>query len=155
MNRALNIALLVVVFAGIGCAGSHRLELVQRMNDDEKEMFSKYKQFMTEGQEDDFLALPTLDEKKAYIAALKIEERVAKYPKFVQDAIWSQEVVPGMDREAVLLTWSIPMLREWDEAELAKGNEVERWSYRRMNEYVQVVIANGVVTRVVRADAEH
>jgi hypothetical protein len=137
------------------CVGHHRLEAVQRLSDEDKELLGKYKQFMTEGQIDEFLALPSVTERQAYVSALKVEERLGRYPKYVQDAIWAQEVVPGMDREAVLLTWSTPMLREWDEEELRRGNEVERWNYRRSDQYIQVVIANGVVQRVERAEGQH
>ncbi|MBI3180808.1 MAG: hypothetical protein HYZ28_01555 [Myxococcales bacterium] len=134
----------------LACVGHRRLELIQKLSPEGRELYSKYKQFLTEGQQEEFLALPSDDERLRYVQALRIEERLSRYPKFVQDAIWSQEVVPGMDREAVLLTWSTPMLREWDQLELAKGNEVERWNYQREDGTVQVVITNGVVTQVLR-----
>ncbi len=133
-----------------GCFGHRRLEQVQSLSPESKELYSKYKQFMTELQQDEFLSLPSHEERVRYVEALEVEERLARYPKFIQDAIWSQEVVPGMDKEAVLLTFGTPMLREWDEQELQRGNEVERWSYRRNDEFVQVVLANGVVTQVLR-----
>ncbi|MFZ5472002.1 MAG: hypothetical protein ACOZIN_21445 [Myxococcota bacterium] len=145
-------------FAAVGlllaCVAHRRLEQVQALSDEGKELYSKYRQFMTEGQQDQFLDLPSDEERGQFIAALKIEERLARYPRYIQEAIWSQEVVPGMDREAVLLTWSTPMLREWDEQELAKGNEVERWSYRRFDQLVQVILTNGVVTSVERAETQ-
>lgn len=136
----------------LACTGHHRLEAVQRLSDDGKELYGRYKQFMTEGQQDEFLALSSDEDRRQWLATLKIEERLARYPQFIQDAIWSQEVVPGMDREAVLLTWSVPLLREWDDDEMARGNEIERWSYRRDDRYVQVVLTNGVVTQVLKAD---
>ena len=127
------------------------------MSDEEKELFSKYKQFMTEGQQDEFLALPDYDQQKAYVANLHVEDRLAKYPDYIQKAIWSQDVVPGMDRAAVLLTWGTPEQRDFDEQQLDRGNEVERWSYRRgANDWVQVVIVNGIVTAVQRSEeAKH
>ncbi len=148
-------ALASVLLLSVACAGHHRLEAVQRLSDDEKALLGKYKQFMTEGQQDTFLALPSATERQAFVSNLKVEERLARYPAYVREAIWAQEVVPGMDREAVLLTWSTPMLREWDEGELARGNDVERWSYRRSDRFVQVVIANGVVMQVERAAGQH
>ncbi|MHB8872366.1 MAG: hypothetical protein ACYC8T_01645 [Myxococcaceae bacterium] len=138
-----------------GCVGHDRLARVQLLSDDEKELYGKYKQFMTEGQQEEFLAAPTPTEREEYIRALRVEERLAHYPAYVQDAIWKQDIVPGMDAAAVLLTWSVPVLREWDETERAKGNDIERWSYRRDGKFKQVVLTNGVVTRVVEAEGEH
>lgn len=143
----------VLIASMLACAGQQRLERVRLLSDEGKELFSKYKQFMTEGQQEAFLALDTDEQRQDYVTALKVEERLSRYPDYIQKAIWSQEVVPGMDRAAVLLTWSTPDLREWDQAELARGNEVERWSYRRDDQWVQVVIANGVVTVVQRAES--
>lgn len=150
-RRALWFPLAVLALAA-ACAGRQRLEAIQRLSDDDKALFSRYRQFMTDGQQDTFLSAQSSEERQAFVASLKVEERLAHYPKFVQEAIWSQEVVPGMDKEAVLLTWSTPVLREWDDAQLSKGNEVERWSFRRNDQYVQVVITNGVVTSVERAE---
>jgi hypothetical protein len=132
--------------------GHDRLEQVQRLSDEGKALLAKYKQFMTEHQQDEFLSLASDDERQAYVAALKVEERLAHYPSYVRDAIWAQEVVPGMDTAAVLLCWGTPELREFDEQELTRGNQVERWNYHRQDAWVQVLVANGVVTLVSTAE---
>ena len=155
MPRRPALGWVLAVLLGAACVGHDRLARVQLLTDEEKELYSKYKQFMTEGQQDEMLALPTPTERQDYIRALRVEERLAHYPPYVQEAIWQQQVVPGMDNSAVLLTWGVPSLREWDESERAKGNDIERWSYRREGKYRQVVITNGVVTRVVEAEGEH
>lgn len=155
MLRRFAVTWVLAALLGAACVGHDRLARVQLLADDEKEQYSKYRQFMTEGQQDEMLALPTPTERMDYLKALRVEERLAHYPQYVQDAIWQQQVVPGMDNEAVLLTWGVPVLREWDEAERSKGNDVERWSYRRDGVYKQVVITNGVVNRVVEAEGEH
>lgn len=143
--------MMLLLALGCACAGQQRLERVQRLTDDGKALFSRYKQFMTEGQQDEFLACESFEQQKAWVAGLHVEERLAKYPEYIRTAIWSQDVVPGMDRAAVLLSWSTPELREFSEEQLARGNEVERWNYQRDGGWVQVVIANGVVTAVQRA----
>lgn len=154
MLRA-SLAVLLALAGAFACAGHRRLEQVQGLSPEAKELYAKYRQFMTEGQQDEFLSRPTDDERRRYVEGLGIERRLERYPPHIREAIWAQEVVPGMDREAVLLTWSTPRLREWDEQELSRGNEVERWSYRRNDQYVQVVITNGIVTEVVRAEGKH
>lgn len=135
------------------CVGHHRLAHVQNLSPEARELFARYRQFMTEGQQDQFLTLPSDDDRKAFVADLHVEERLSRYPEHVQKAIWSQEVVPGMDRAAVLLSWGTPQQRQWDDAEAARGNEVERWNYQRDVRWVQVLIANGVVTAVESAES--
>lgn len=139
----------LLLIAVPGCIGNKRLDSVNKLSDEGKELFAKYRQFMTEQQQEDFLDLATEDERKTYVIALKVEERLAKYPQFIQDAVWAQEVVPGMDAAAVLLTWSVPAQREWDEQERGKGNDVQRWYYERLNQRWQVILTNGVVTQVL------
>ena len=142
--------LLAVVIALSGCAlDNARLQAIQAMDDESKDLLSKYRQFMTQLQMDRFLAKTTVDERKAYIASLKIEERIAHYPKHVQDAMWAREVIPGMDKAAVLLTWGSPSSREIDEAKLEVGVEHERWQYERGDHVYVVVVVNGVVTEVI------
>lgn len=153
MRRAPHLALLAFFLFVSACAGTQRLERVQALSDEQKALFSKYRQFMTERQQDAFLGLQTDEERQAFVDNLRVEERLAKYPDYIQKAIWQQDVVPGMDRNAVLLSWSTPQLREWDEQELARGNEVERWNYKRDGQWVQVTLANGVVTSVERGEA--
>ncbi len=155
MVRPLAVLVCAAACLAAGCVGHERLTRVQRLSDDEKALFSKYKQFMTEGQQDEFLAQTTPTAREDYVRGLHVEERLERYPKYVRDSIWQQEVVAGMDAQAVLLTWGLPTLREWDDAQRAKGNDVERWSYRRDDRFVQVVMSNGVVTQVVTAEGQH
>lgn len=141
--------LLLVVVGCVGCVGGKRLDAMQALSDESRALYAKYRQFMTEGQQDAFLAQPDDEARAAYVKSLRIEERLAKYPAYVQEAIWAQEVVPGMDNEAVLLSWGLPERRDWDEQERVKGNDVQRWQYTRYSKLTQVVIANGVVTQVL------
>jgi hypothetical protein len=150
------LVLAVVLALGVpGCASTNkRLEAFRALSDEGKELYSKYRQFLSEPQQDELLALPSDDERRSYVAALKIDERIARYPQHVQDAIWAQELVAGMDRGAVLLSWGTPALREVEEASLEQGNEQERWLYHRAEEDVQVVLINGVVTELARSKAQ-
>lgn len=145
MKRIAALALGAVLF---GCIGHHRLERVQALTPEGKALFSKYRQFMTEVQIDRFLALQEDEEREAFVSELKVEERLARYPQYIQDAIWAREVVPGMDHEAVLLSWGLPELREIDEKELEKGNNLERWNYQREGRFAQVIFASNIVTTV-------
>lgn len=142
----------LLALALVGCVGHQRLEQVQRLSDDGRALYAKYKQFMTEVQQDEFLSLSDDDQRKAYVAALKVEERLEHYPAYIRDAIWAQDVVPGMDNAAVLLSWGTPELREFDEQERTRGNDVERWNYHRSDVWTQVLIKNGVVTNVGTAE---
>ncbi|MFL5318589.1 MAG: hypothetical protein ACJ790_02965 [Myxococcaceae bacterium] len=141
--------LIVAAIALSGCLGNKRLDSVNALSDESKELFAKYRQFMTEQQQEDFLQLGTDDERHAYVSALHVEDRLAKYPTYIQDAIWAQEIVPGMDAAAVLLTWSVPESREFDEQERGKGNDVQRWNYERLQQQWQIIFTNGVVTQVL------
>lgn len=142
------IALFVLLFDA-ACTGHKRLDAMQALSEESKQLYAKYRQFMTEGQQDAFLAQPDDEARAAYIKSLKIEERLEKYPPYVREAIWAQEVVPGMDNEAVLLSWGVPESREWDEQERSQGNDVQRWNYTRFGKLTQVLLHNGVVTQVM------
>lgn len=154
MRLVLQSVSVLLLVAQVACVGHQRLAHVQNLSEEGRELFARYRQFMTEGQQDQFLALPGDEERKAFVEALHVEERLSRYPEHVRTAIWNQEVVPGMDRAAVLLSWGTPQQREWDDAESARGNEVERWNYRREANWVQVLIANGVVTAVERTESD-
>lgn len=134
-----------------GCSGSQRLKQLQAMPDPDKEQLAKYRQFLTELQVDHYCNLPDLEARNAFIASLKIEERLAHYPKVIQDAIWAGEVIPGMDKPAVLLTWGSPSSREVDEQKAESGVEAERWGYARAERRYEVVLVNGYVTEVLEA----
>ncbi len=154
MSRAAALALTALLLLLPACAGQQRLTAVQALSEQGRDLYSRYRQFLTEDQQDAFLALPTDEARQVYIDKLEIDARLSRYPRRIQDAIWAQEVVTGMDREAVLLTWGKPELRELEQGELARGNEVDRWSYSRgAAGLTQVVFTNGVVTDVAHAEA--
>lgn len=144
--------LLLAAGLAAGCASTQRRDQIQALSSESRELFAKYRQFMTEGQQDQFLALASQQEQQAFVESLKVEERLARYPPEIQEAIWRQDVIPGMDNAAVLLTWGSPSHRAFDDVEHSKGNDVQRWQYQRGagGELVNVVITNGVVTALER-----
>jgi len=90
-------------------------------------------------------------EREKMLADLHIEERLARYPQYVQDAIWAREVVPGMDTAAVLLSWGRPDAVDRLNADQSKGVDQQVWQYRRgpqgKDDY-RVLMVQGVVTSV-------
>jgi hypothetical protein len=64
----------------------------------------------------------------------------------VQDAIWAQRVTLGMSKAAVLLSWGGPYQREFDEDQLARGNSIERWYYKRLDKSLYVTFTNDFVS---------
>ncbi len=112
-----------------GCA-SARYERFERLPEAEKARYARYRHFMTERQRARFLALETQAERDAFIASMHVEERLARYPAFIREAIWAEEVVPGMDRDAVLLSWGPPDRIERRPDPFGKGLPAkETWSY--------------------------
>jgi hypothetical protein len=63
--------------------------------------------------------------------------------------MWAMEVIPSMDKPAVLMTWGSPETREIDEGKADLGVESERWGYTRGDSRYVVVIVNGYVTEVI------
>lgn len=145
--RGLAFAAALALFS---CAHDNaRLEALQKLDEPSKDMLSKYRQFLTPLQIDRFLSKPSFEERSAYIGSLKIEERIAHYPKPIQEAIWGMEIIAGMDKPAVLMTWGSPEGREIDENKADLGVESERWTYTRGDSKFVVVIVNGYVTEVI------
>lgn len=141
---------LALALACGGCAHDNaRLAALQSLDEPSKDLLSKYRQFLTQLQVDRFLAQPDHEARAKYIDSLKIEQRIAHYPKAIQDAIWGQDVIGGMDKPAVLLTWGSPDYRQIDEGKADLGVEAERWGYYRGDAKYEVVIVNGFVTEVV------
>src|SRR5687768_8430246 len=134
------LGVLAVLNAGAGCTGAKRLDAVSALSDDSKALYAKYRQFLTENQQDHFLSLPSDEARREFIQGLKIEERVARYPPPIQDAIWAREVIPGMNAEAVLLSWGVPELRDFGERE-----DLQRWRYTRFDKATQVLFEQGLV----------
>jgi hypothetical protein len=135
-----------VVIACLACASSRRLERTQALTPEMQELFARYRQFMTEGQMDRFLELPTDTARKQFVDDLKIDDLLSQFPKPVQDAIWAQRVTLGMTKPAVLLSWGGPLQRDFDEDQLSKGNTVERWWYKRNEKSLYVTFTNDVVS---------
>ncbi len=145
--------LVLAVLLGAGCAtaGFNRLERYHALSEKSREAFDKYHQFMTEGQQERFLDGPDDEARQRLLVDLHVEERLARYPKYVQDAIWSQDVVPGMDTAAVLLSWGKPDEVERPFHEDNRGVDQQLWIYRRGptgKEDRRVTVVQGVVTAV-------
>ena len=136
----------------LGCAsGPTRLERYRALPQPSKDAYDKYHQFLTESGQERYLAAPTEEARAKIIADLHIEERLARYPEYVQRAIWSQEVVAGMDKEAVLLTWGRPDSVDRPYLDDSQGVAREIWSFRRgADDLRRVEIVQDVVTSVER-----
>ncbi len=111
-----------------------------------QQQLEKYRQFMTQLQVDEFLAFDNDVSRTEYVNGLRIDERLAGYSRPIQDAIWAKQVIMGMDKPAVLLSWGTPREREFSSE---GGNEIETWSYRREQRQFAVVVTNGYVTDVI------
>jgi hypothetical protein len=146
------LAALVLAAFPLACTATpSRLSRYRAMSPESQAAYDKYNQFLTESQQEKYLSLPTDRERQEMLAGLHIEERLAKYPQYIQDAIWSREVVPGMDKAAVLLTWGQPTAVERDFLDDSKGVMRERWVYRRGStghEDYQVLLVEGLVQAV-------
>jgi hypothetical protein len=139
---AVSIAWAVLV---CGCAMG-RAERIAKLSPDSSQQFAKYKQFMTEGQQQRYLEAPTDLERTQMVEGLKIDDMLSQFPKPVQDMIWAQQVSLGMNKAAVLLSWGGPYQREFDEDALSRGNEIERWTYKRNDRTAYVTFTNGIVS---------
>ena len=124
---------------------SQRAEREALLSVESQQLLGKYRQFMTQLQIDEFLAYDNDAARTQYVDALRVEERLANYPKPIQDAIWAHQVISGMDKPAVLLSWGTPKEREFSGH---GGNEIELWMYVRDQHRYTVVVANGYVTDV-------
>jgi hypothetical protein len=139
----------LLALAAIGLLGCAAVQVDERealLSSDARLLLEKYRQFMTRRQVDTFLAYTDEAHRAQYVASLRVEERLAAYPKPVADAIWARDVVVGMDRPAVLLSWGTPLEREFGTAD---GNDLETWFYEREHRKFSVRITNGYVTDVV------
>jgi len=154
IRPAMRVILLLVLLALAACAHlSDPLERYRALSQPSKDLYDRYHQFLTQGQQERFFLAATDDERQRLIADLHIEERLARYPKYVQDAVWSREVVPGMDKAAVLLTWGRPDQADREDSDHNKGVQTEVWTYTRgpqLRDDYRVTIVEGVVTAVER-----
>ena len=128
------------------CATNQRAEREALLNPEAQLLLGKYRQFMTTRQVDEFLAWEDDAAREQYVKGLRVEERLAGYSQPTQDAIWSRQVILGMDKPAVLLSWGVPPSREFSGV---GGNETETWYYVREQRKIAVVLTNGYVSDVV------
>ena len=142
MKRALFATLCLFVSACV----SQRAEREALLAPGSIDQLNKYRQFMTQRQVDEYLAFDNDIARTEYVTALRVDERLANYPRPIQDAIWAKDVISGMDKPAVLLSWGTPREREFSGE---GGNEIETWTYRREQRQFAVVVTNGYVTDVI------
>ncbi len=142
MKPALIATLCLVASA---CA-NQRAEREALLSPQSQQLLGKYRQFMTQRQLDEFLAWDNDGAREQYVKALKVDDRLAAYPKPIQDAIWAKDIVLGMDKPAVFLSWGVPPNRELSNE---GGNETETWLYVRDQRKIAVVVTNGYVTDVI------
>ena len=133
----------------LGC-GVNRYELYQCLPEQDKKLFDRSKQFMTDRQQERFLLLKESQTRAKFIEGLHIQDRLSKFPPYVQDAIMAGRIVPGMSVEAVLLTWGRP--NEIDRRDV-DGVPSECWFYSRREQDgrsvgKKVYILRGQVTEV-------
>jgi hypothetical protein len=123
----LSLSLLLVAAA---CVGPSRHARLSHLSEENRDLYAKYHQFMTERQQDRFLEAPDDAARRGVVEELHVEERLGHYPRYIQDAIWKEEVVVGMDHEAVILAWGAPKDIDRDDPDTA-GVRRERWIYER------------------------
>ena len=133
----------------LGCS-VNRYELYQRLPEQDKELFDRSKQFMTDRQQERFLLLKESQARAKFIEDLHIQDRLSKFPPYVRDAIMAGRIVPGMSVEAVLLTWGRPY--EIDRRDV-DGVPAECWLFSRREQDGRAVdkkvyILRGQVTEV-------
>lgn len=137
--------LLVTAWLFASACANQRAEREHLLSPQSQQLLGRYRQFMTQLQIDQFLELADDAGREQYCDGLRINERLAGYSKPIQDAIWSQLVISGMDKPAVLLSWGVPGEREFSNP---GGNEAETWLYARNQHRYAVIITNGYVTDV-------
>lgn len=130
----------------VSACANQRAEREALLSQESQALLKKYRQFMTQRQLDEFLAWEDDGARQKYVQGLRVEERLANYPKPIQDAIWAQNVILGMDKPAVLLSWGAPPNRDFS---TEGGNDAETWIYVREQRKIHVVITNGYVTDVI------
>ena len=148
MKRALFATL--CLFASACATTDRRAEREALLSPESQELLGKYRQFMTQRQLDEFMRWDTDGARAEYVKGLRVEERLAGYTKPIQDAIWAKDIVVGMDKPAVFLSWGVPPERELSGE---GGNEIETWFYLRgepgQQHKIAVVVTNGYVTDVI------
>jgi hypothetical protein len=122
----------------------------QALSPDCRALFDKYHQFMTDDRTEAFLAAPNDEARKQIVAEMHVEERLAHYPKFIQDAIWSRSAVAGMDKPALFLSLGQPDSVDRENVDPdTKELPRELWHYRRgPNDEIVISIVNDQVVDV-------
>ncbi len=136
----------LTLLLAVSCVSQTLVERENTLTGESRDLYQKYKQFLTEAQKDRYFALADEELRKQFIGSLQIEARIATYPKPVQDAIWQQRIIPGMDHASVLLTWGVPHDRDFANE---NGVETEWWNFQRGSQRFRVQFTQGVVTDVV------
>jgi len=143
--------LLALALAACACASAPLTQDRYRALSPEcRALYDKYHQFMSDSRAEAFFGAPDDAARKQLVTELHVEERLAHYPQFIQDAIWSRSAVPGMDKPAVFLSLGRPdsVDRENvdpDTRELPR----ELWHYRRgPNAEILISIVNDQVVDV-------
>ena len=134
------------IAAVIACATSGQAERIAKLSEESRGLYAKNQQFMTPSQQERFLDAQTDLERQQLVDSLKIDEMLSQFPPPIQDAIRAQSIMLGMERAAVLLSWGSPYQREFDQDQLSKGHEIERWWYKRGDRTAYVTFTNGVVS---------
>lgn len=142
-------ALFLLVLLVLGC-GVNRYELYRRLPECDKQLFDRSKQFMTDRQQERYLLLEGSQDRARFVEDLHIQDRLSKFPAYVQEAIVAGRIVPGMSVEALLLTWGRP--GEIDRRDV-DGVPAECWLYPRREQDgrsvdKKVYILGGRVTEV-------
>lgn len=146
---------LLPLFVFLSCATTDPVvDRMRELSPGARHELDKYKQFLTARQIEQFVMLPSDDDRMRFIADLHIEERLTKYPEHVQAAIWRREVIVGMDLEAVYLTWGKPDARDLLDRNQEGGNVEEIWRWARhdmegRDGIVRIRISNGIVVEVM------
>ena len=142
---------------GLGLAActtvSPRLEAYRALPPETRALYDRYHLFMTDDLEERFFAAKSDEARRAMVVEMHVEQKLARYPEATRDAIWSRQVLAGMDKEAVFYATGKPTTIERP----AKGEpgfgENETWFYERGTgrEDFQVFIQRGVVQSVKKS----
>lgn len=129
VRRASVFALVLVLGCATVPAPDQRF---QQLSPEGQQLLAKYKQFMTEDQVEAYYAATSDIARQQLVDGLKVEERLAKYSKEIQDAIWTKVPLVGMDKPALFFAMGRPdALDREDDDPLAKQKPREIWRYRR------------------------
>lgn len=132
-----HLAWVLPVLVALGACAHGRYDAFEALSPEAKAEYAKYRQFMTEHQRERYLHAPSDGDRHTLVRGLHVEARLAKWPAYVQEAVWTRQVVVGMDEEAVILSVGPPdeVLREDDPGRLSE----RVWLYRSPEREVHFV----------------